>query len=33
MHIVFLLEVLKGKDSLGDLGVDGRVILYCILSK
>jgi hypothetical protein len=29
----FLLESLKGRDHPDDLGVDGRMILKCILGK
>jgi hypothetical protein len=31
MHIMFLLEGLKGKDHLEDLDVDGKAILKWIL--
>jgi hypothetical protein len=32
MH-TFYLEKLKGRDHLGDPGIDGRIILKCILSR
>jgi hypothetical protein len=32
MHSVFWLEIVKGKDHLEDLGVDGKIILVWILS-
>jgi len=31
MHTVFLLENLKGRDHLEDLGVDGKIMLDWIL--
>jgi hypothetical protein len=33
MRIRFWLENLKGIDHLKDLGVDGKIILECILGK
>jgi hypothetical protein len=33
MHGVFWLESLKGRDILGDLGIDGKTILKWILGK
>jgi hypothetical protein len=33
MHTVFWLENLKGRNRLEDLGVDGRIILECIIDK
>jgi hypothetical protein len=33
MHTVFLLENLKGRDNLEDLGVDEKIILEWILGK
>jgi hypothetical protein len=33
VHTVFCLEELKGRDHLEDLGVDGKVILECMLEK
>jgi hypothetical protein len=33
MHTIFGLESLKGRDHLGDLDVDGRIILKLILEK
>jgi hypothetical protein len=33
MHTVFCLENLKGKDHSEDLGIDGKIILECILGK
>jgi hypothetical protein len=33
MHTTFQSENLKGRDNLGELGIDGRIILKCILKK
>jgi hypothetical protein len=33
MHSKFRLENLKGRDCLEDLGIDGKIILECILGK
>jgi hypothetical protein len=33
MHKIFLLENLKGRDRLEDLGVDGKIMLEWILGK
>jgi hypothetical protein len=33
MHTTFLLESQKGRDALGDLGIDRRIILILILGK
>jgi hypothetical protein len=33
MHTVFWLENLKGRDHLGDLGINERIILEWILGK
>jgi hypothetical protein len=33
MRTVFWFENLKGRDHLADLGVDGKIILECILGK
>jgi hypothetical protein len=33
MRTVFWFENLKGRDTSEDLGVDGRVILKCVLGK
>jgi hypothetical protein len=33
MHTTFWLEILKGRDALEDLGVDGKITLAWILGK
>jgi hypothetical protein len=33
MHIIFWLEYLKGRDHSEDLGVNGSIILDCLLRK
>jgi len=33
MHIIYLLENLKGRDYLEDVGVDGSIILEWMLGK
>jgi hypothetical protein len=33
MHAIFWLENLKERDNSEDLGVDGKIILECILGK
>jgi hypothetical protein len=33
MHTIFWLENLKGRDCLGDMGIDGKIILEWILGK
>jgi hypothetical protein len=33
MHTIFLLEILKGRDRLEDVGVYGKIILEWILGK
>jgi hypothetical protein len=33
MHTIFLLQNLKGIDHSEDLGIDGKVILECVLEK
>jgi hypothetical protein len=33
MHVKFWLESLKGRDYLGDLAIDGRIILKWIRGK
>jgi hypothetical protein len=33
MHTKFWSEILKSRDNSEDLGIDGRIILECILEK
>jgi hypothetical protein len=33
MHTILQFENLKGRDRLEDLGIDGKIMLECILGK